>query len=135
MNNMFNKIEELFQLTSEKLARQVDRKDFLRVSFTGIFMGMLALIANPFQAKAAAPIICELTRNDTSCLPPNGQYCSNCPTSVVSACPRSMQVSYVWGYTQTGCWCIQGGAARCCDCTSFNQYTQHPSDCGCLYVF
>lgn len=131
--NLLNKIEEVSRIFSEKLARKVDRKDFLKASVGGIFAGLIAFTLKP--SSAGATLYCQVTSSATYCSPPRQTYCNNCPTSAVARCPVGYKVSYAWGYKSTGCWCIRGGAARCCDCTTSDPYSQGIFDCGCALFF
>ncbi|TCP52380.1 hypothetical protein EV586_11158 [Tumebacillus sp. BK434] len=133
---MLKMLERFFKLVSEDVARKVDRKGFLKAAVGTTFLGVLTF-AGSKSARANSISWCETVWATQSCAPPNGKYCSGCSSS--SKCPSGYKVSYAWGYSSTGCWCIaQGGrieGATCCDCTpttNSNASKQTSSDCGCF---
>ena len=131
-------LEQRIKVISEAVAREIDRRSFLKQMSTTILAGVSALVVAPMlgnkegKVAAAAPVVPTI-----SCAPP-GPYCTvngaatdgcrggHCyqhgtPGNVV-AC----EVYYTF-YT-TGCWTTAqgGGYWTCCDCRCTNGVT-----CGC----
>jgi hypothetical protein len=137
---VFNKIENFVKVISENIAREVNRKDFFKIIGGGVFMSMVTIITKSPLAYAAPGSwaeVCQL--NTTSCSPPYNTYCTtackNGISGATSKCPTGYNTSYAWGYSQTGCWCINRATIMCCDCTKGGNspFKVNPGDCGCKH--
>lgn len=136
---MMKWVDQLTRITSEALARKMNRRDAIR-KVAGTVIGTLVSVAL-FEGKAnAAPCDqCQVWYSDqTSCVPPNLKYCSGCG-STAGSCPSGYQKSTAWGYSSTGCWCVTpspSGYTVCCDCTpTATPGTKSNLDCGCSWSY
>jgi len=135
-------IENFTKIISENIAREVNRSEFLRVTLGGLFIGTIALVANPLNTLAGGnKNWCAIWYKNGTCDPPRGTYCSGCPTSsTTTKCPSGYVVSTAW-YATTGCWChysTSGGSSTiCCDCVKSGTSTTSTSNstaCGCKFT-
>ncbi|MFE4525027.1 hypothetical protein ACFRCQ_23465 [Cytobacillus firmus] len=137
MFKLIEAIDRFSRLISENIAREVNRKTFLKTILTSAFAGIAVFSVNLNRTSAGALSWCEQWRSDSNCTPPWGKFCSGCTTS--TKCPSGYKVSKAWGYSSTGCWCLPGGPGydwTCCDCTKGADVTKtYSSDCGCKGSF
>lgn len=137
---MISKIENLFKLISENIAREVNRKDFIKIMSGGIFLTLISFTSKlpvAYAAPGSWAEVCQLYT--TSCSPPYNTYCtSGCKSGLSNAttkCPTGYKTSYAWGYSKTGCWCVNQATVMCCDCTKSGNdaYKTNSGDCGCKH--
>src|SRR5262245_40866676 len=117
---------------SEALARNIDRRTFLRRTGSTIASGMAALaVGSVLSTGSARAGSKELIPSEPQCGPP-GPYC-NIGTGALSGCHGGHCFQHVSGgnlltcrvyyaFYTTGCWTSAqgGGYWTCCDCECFN---------------
>ena len=147
-------IEQRIRFVSEKLARALDRRQFIKKTGSTIFAGLIALAAGHSLAGEASARTGRLPRvpNVPMCAPP-GPYCNINGTNEPNGCLNSQpggpfsarclhhlfegqilycRVYYYW--YPTGCWtyAANGGYWTCCDCEcSVAPGGQEITTCGC----
>lgn len=150
-------IEDKVKIWSENLARNLDRRKFLRGTGTALFGGLAAFAAGHFtlaRAQAAA----GPGGTDTApppwppqCAPP-GPYCNITGVSDGSGCnaargpydPGGSCFQHLWqgqllrcyiiyNWYQAGCWTSagSGGYWTCCDCGCADSGGTQRAMCGC----
>jgi hypothetical protein len=136
--------EQKIRIWSEALARDINRRDFLRRAGTVIVAGVSSLalgpvLSNRAREASAGPIVPAI-----SCSPP-GPYCNtgggdisgchggHCFQHISSGQLLACRVYYT--YYSTGCWTNPSGSGNnywtCCDCECFNTGGQRVATCGC----
>jgi hypothetical protein len=131
--------EQRIRVVSEALAREVNRRTFLKRAGGAVVAGVVALVMAPALGgrdnnAAAAPRL----PNVANCVPP-GPYCNLDGQNEPNGCKGAscfqhfsagqvVQCTPQYGYQTTGCWTtIDGnGYWTCCDCDCTNG-----SSCGC----
>jgi hypothetical protein len=123
-------------ITGERLAREVDRRRFLRWCADGAFgLATGVAVGSWFTGRASAHTLngqahCANISGSQACQPPNGHFCSLCNGH---ACPTGFHWTASYGYA-SACWCTisgpSGGYNICCDCQK-HSYTSS-ADCGCF---
>lgn len=135
-------LEKSTRLISESLARNMDRRNFLKRAGETVFAGMAALAAGqlvPSLALASSSSPSPIPTAVPSCAPP-GPYCnlngvndpngchgSSCFQHLFQGKILQCRVFYIY---QAGCWttAAQGGYWTCCDCACG---TPQITNCGC----
>jgi hypothetical protein len=132
-------LEQTTRIFSEKLARALDRRSFLKRAGEVTFAGVAALAAGHMvPSLAGASTSPGGTPRTPSCSPP-GPYCNLTGTNEPNGCHGSSCFQHLNGGTvyqcrvyytfyQAGCWTtsVTGGYWTCCDCQCTNGST-----CGC----
>ncbi|WP_156424368.1 hypothetical protein [Bacillus sp. FJAT-27445] len=130
MHNLINFFERMQKVMSENIARSVERSEFLKIFFGGIFTALMAVALKPSYAFAASYSWCQVTKNECDCNPPLGRYCGSLGYTCTSGskCPSGCTVNDKY-YPSTGCWCAAAatcsGTYVCCDCWCGGK------ECGC----
>lgn len=128
-------------LALESFARTTDRRAFLRKAFR---TGLATLAATAFGSIATAQkVYADAT---CSCNPPNGLYCSGCPSGTGGGCPSTCTVCvfadcngqngciYTAGHwSSCGCGACGAGCRVCydCKCPGCSNTCGCRSDCNC----
>jgi hypothetical protein len=112
-------MESSIRRVSEALARQVDRRDFLKKSAASVFTVVTAASLGSLLGRSTAyAITCTIVQPNDACHFLNG-ICGGCTGST---CPPGT-LSDCGGWTN-GCWCTEQfckpvnnwGYYECCDC-------------------
>lgn len=130
----------LLERSSEELARQIDRRRFLRRAAVTVFSIATAAAVNLIPHSTASAAYCPVINAETGsgncqCDFPNGECagCNGLSYNCPSGCTRDTST---WGQPHpNGCWCsaICGSCFQyyyvCCDCKCSG------SPCGCSEYF
>lgn len=138
-------IEQRIKVWSEAIARNIDRRTFLRRAGGAVVSGVVALVMGPALGRSATVTASPLVPDRARCAPP-GPFCNlegmpsasseptgcrngHCFQHVTSpgGTVQSCKVYYTF-YPGTGCWTtIDGnGYWTCCDCEC-----DSGAHCGC----
>jgi hypothetical protein len=138
-------LEQRIRLISEALAREVDRRTFLRRAGGAVVAGVVALVMGPALTSSTAGVSASpLVPNAANCSPP-GPYCNldgqgepngcregHCFQHVSSGQLLQCRVYYTF-YPTAGCWTTVSGNGywTCCDCSCTNGAIN--ANCGCAH--
>ncbi len=122
---------------SRRIGEYVMRKTENQNGLSAIFNSSIRKARYPFTKRGSENKWCEVWYQLRDCYFPFGQgLCKHCDVS--SPCPKDYQISYAYGYTTTGCWCVAlpHVSKVCCDCTPLgnNPYRRHVNDCQCQHT-
>ena len=122
-------IEQHLRVASEALAREVNRRDFLRKAGGAVVTGLVALAMGPsFSGRDRKVLAAARVPNEANCVPP-GPYCNLDGTNEPNGCRGASCFQHFangavqtctpqYGYQITGCWTTISGDGywTCCDC-------------------
>src|SRR5688572_14703239 len=137
-------LEQKVKILSESLARNMDRRKFLKQTGSTVFAGMAALAAGHLMGGSASAAERKPAYNPPVCAPP-GPYCnlngvnepngchgSSCYQHLYNGQVLQCRVFYIY---QAGCWTtyVSGGYWVCCDCECFDSSGGNRRTCGCAH--
>lgn len=136
--------DQRIRIVSEALARNIDRRTFLRRTGSTIASGVAAFAVGSMltRSRAYAESKQPVLPPTISCSPP-GPYCNtgggdtsgchggHCFQHLYNGSVIPCRVYYT--YYSTGCWttAVGGGYWTCCDCECLNANGQRVATCGC----